>query len=53
MILDCPALGHLGTFSGDTGLAIWINDSGDIVGKADLPGPAPQLHDAVLGETAS
>jgi probable HAF family extracellular repeat protein len=38
----------LGTLGGDTGTTNWINDFGDIVGKSDLPGPAPQLHDAVL-----
>jgi probable HAF family extracellular repeat protein len=38
----------LGTLGGDSGVVNWINDAGDIVGKADLPGPAPQNHDAVL-----
>jgi probable HAF family extracellular repeat protein len=38
----------LGTLGGDTGFTNWINDAGDIAGKADLPGPAPQNHDAVL-----
>ena len=38
----------LGTLGGDNGETNWINDRGDIVGRADLPGPTPQLHDAVL-----
>lgn len=38
----------LGTLGGNTGFVNWINDAGDIVGKADLPGPSPQDHDAVL-----
>jgi probable HAF family extracellular repeat protein len=38
----------LGTLGGDTGVANWINDEGDIAGKADLPGTPPQNHDAVL-----
>lgn len=41
-------LQDLGTLGGDNGVANWINDTGDIAGKADLPGPAPQNHDAVL-----
>jgi probable HAF family extracellular repeat protein len=41
-------LTDLGTLGGDNGQTNWINDRGDIVGKGDLPGPAPQLHDAVL-----
>jgi len=43
--------GHLidlGTLRGDNGTTNWINDRGDIAGKADLPGAAPQNHDAVL-----
>ena len=43
--------GHLidlGTLGGGNGQTNWINDRGDIVGKGDLPGTAPQLHDAVL-----
>lgn len=43
--------GHLidlGTLGGDNGETNWINDRGDVAGKADLPGPAPQNHDAVL-----
>jgi probable HAF family extracellular repeat protein len=38
----------LGTLGGDNGTTNWINDSGEIVGKADLPGSAPQNHDASL-----
>jgi probable HAF family extracellular repeat protein len=38
----------LGTLGGDTGFTNWINDAGEIAGKADVPGPAPQNHDAVL-----
>ena len=34
---------------GDTGVTNWINDNGDIAGKADLPGSqSPQDHHAVL-----
>jgi probable HAF family extracellular repeat protein len=39
----------LGTVGGDTRIPYWINDSGDIVGKVDLPGSlSPQDHHAVL-----
>ena len=38
----------LGTLGGNTSFVNWINDAGDIAGKADLPGPSPQNHDAVL-----
>jgi probable HAF family extracellular repeat protein len=38
----------LGTLGGDTGDTNWINDEGDIAGKADVPGPKPQDHNAVL-----
>lgn len=38
----------LGTLGGNNGVTNWINDAGDIAGKADLPGPTPQNHDAVL-----
>jgi probable HAF family extracellular repeat protein len=41
-------LQDLGTLGGDNGETNWINNSGDVAGKADLPGPAPQSHDAVL-----
>lgn len=41
-------LKDLGTLGGDGGTTNWINNRGDIVGKGDLPGPAPQLHDATL-----
>jgi probable HAF family extracellular repeat protein len=38
----------LGTLGGAGGYTNWINDRGDIAGKTDLAGPAPQNHDAVL-----
>jgi len=41
-------LQDLGTLGGNNGVTNWINDTGDIAGKADLPGPLPQNHDAVL-----
>ena len=41
-------LQDLGTLGGDSGETNWINNSGDVAGKADLPGPPPQSHDAVL-----
>jgi len=36
----------LGTLGGNNSEAIWLNESGDIAGSADLPGS--DLHDAVL-----
>jgi probable HAF family extracellular repeat protein len=33
---------------GNNGQANWLSDAGDVVGKADLPGPLPQTHDAFL-----
>jgi len=36
----------LGTLGGETSEAIWLNDAGDVVGFADLPGS--QTHHAVL-----
>jgi probable HAF family extracellular repeat protein len=38
----------LGTLGGNNGTTNWVSDRGEVVGKADLPGPTPQLHDAVL-----
>jgi probable HAF family extracellular repeat protein len=38
----------LGTLGGDNSEAIWLNDSGDVVGSADLPGS--QIHHAVFWE---
>jgi probable HAF family extracellular repeat protein len=39
-------LRDLGTLGGDNGVAIWINDAGEVVGDADLPGS--QTHHAFL-----
>ena len=39
----------LGTFGGNNGEAIAINDDGHVVGRADLP---DQTHDAFCGDTA-
>jgi probable HAF family extracellular repeat protein len=36
----------MGTLGGTNGQAIWINDNGEVVGEADLPGD--QVHDAFL-----
>jgi len=38
----------LGTLGGDTSAPGFISDAGDIVGVADLPGPSPQNHHAIL-----
>lgn len=38
----------LGTLGGDNGDVSWINDSGQVVGVADLPGS--KTHDAFLWE---
>jgi probable HAF family extracellular repeat protein len=39
----------LGTFGGVNSFPVWINDAGDIVGEADLPGSAlTHLHHAFL-----
>lgn len=38
----------LGTLGGDSGMAFWINDAGEVVGQADLPGSGTQAHDAFL-----
>jgi probable HAF family extracellular repeat protein len=43
----------LGTLGGNNGITNWINDAGAIAGKADLPGPLPQNHDAVLWRQGS
>lgn len=39
-------LRDLGTLGGETSQAVWINDAGDVVGFADLPGS--KTHHAVL-----
>ena len=39
-------MADLGTLGGGNSEAIWLNESGDIAGSADLPGT--NLHDAVL-----
>jgi probable HAF family extracellular repeat protein len=39
-------LTDLGTLGGDNGTPIWINNAGDVVGEADLPGS--QVHHAFL-----
>ena len=36
----------LGTLGGDSGEAFWINDAGEVVGRADIPGS--QAHHAFL-----
>jgi probable HAF family extracellular repeat protein len=42
-------LKDLGTLGGDTGFVTWINDGGDVIGTADLPGPSgSQSHHAFL-----
>jgi probable HAF family extracellular repeat protein len=43
---DDGAMTDLGTLGGDNSEAIWINDSGEVAGSADLPGS--QTHDAVV-----
>ena len=39
-------LTDLGTFGGNNGTTNWMNEDGDVVGKADLPGS--QTHDGFL-----
>jgi probable HAF family extracellular repeat protein len=39
-------MSDLGTLGGEVSDAIWLNDAGDVVGSADLPGG--QIHHAVL-----
>jgi probable HAF family extracellular repeat protein len=46
---DDGLMTDLGTLGGDNSEAIWLNEDGDVVGSADLAGPAGnQTHDAVL-----
>jgi probable HAF family extracellular repeat protein len=46
---DRGVLTDLGTLGGDNGFPIWINDAGEIVGEADLPGSSISLlHHAFL-----
>jgi probable HAF family extracellular repeat protein len=41
---DQGSLTDLGTLGGDNAEAYWINDAGDIVGRADVPGPQQHHH---------
>jgi len=41
---DEGALTDLGTLGGDNSDAFWINDAGEIVGRADVPGPNQYHH---------
>ena len=48
-----PRLKDLGTLGGDNSVALWVDDSGDVVGYADVPNPpgcsgAGCVHHAVL-----
>jgi probable HAF family extracellular repeat protein len=48
-----PRMKDLGTLGGDNSVALWVNDSGDVVGYADIPNPpgcsgAGCVHHAVL-----
>ena len=46
---DDGVMTDLGTLGGDNSEAIWLNEDGDVVGSADLAGPAGnQTLDAVL-----
>ena len=48
-----PRMRDLGTLGGDNSVALWVDDSGDVVGYADIPNPsgcsgAGCVHHAVL-----
>jgi len=48
-----PRMKDLGTLGGDNSVALWVDDSGDVVGYADIPNPsgcsgAGCVHHAVL-----
>jgi probable HAF family extracellular repeat protein len=46
---DRGVLTDLGTLGGNNGFPVWINDAGEIVGEADLPGSSLSLlHHAFL-----
>src|SRR5262249_29537053 len=46
---DHGVLTDMGTLGGDTGFVNWINDAGEVIGHADLPGPSgSQNHHAFL-----
>ena len=46
---DHGVMTDMGTLGGDTGFVTWLNDAGEAVGTADLPGPSGgQGHHAFL-----